>query len=264
MNAQAVPFDLSPPSGTTPERRNALLLEAFKVALAEPGEQRLYRAGKLSGLFPSRAGAAHDAAEFALQAGYLEKTRTETKGKTDIDWVKLTPAGVAFVHDQDSPRAVLLELRDTLASARSGIPASLEWMRADFEAFATQAALQLQKVAEKVDALAARVEEALRRADAIGPALSPEMDDLVPWGLQALTYLDQRRETGAARECDLPELFAAIGRTHPEMSRGEFHDGLRRLRDNGAIRLLPSLGDDLHEPEYALLDGAAMLYYAKR
>ena len=44
-----------------------------------------------------------------------------------------------------------------------------------------------------------------------------------------------------------------------------FHEGLRRLNDCRAIQLRPagSLGD-LAQPEFALLDGAAVLYFAAR
>src|SRR5438067_12803103 len=37
-------------------RRTELLLDALKAAIATPGEHRLFRSGKLAGLFPSRAG----------------------------------------------------------------------------------------------------------------------------------------------------------------------------------------------------------------
>ena len=46
----------------------------------------------------------------------------------------------------------------------------------------------------------------------------------------------------------------------------QFHDGLRRLTDYHAVTLLPFAGpvDALAEPEYALLDGKTVLYYATR
>ena len=50
------------------------------------------------------------------------------------------------------------------------------------------------------------------------------------------------------------------------MTLSEFHDGLRRLDDLRAISLRPFSGrpEELSEPEYALLDGANVLYYATR
>jgi hypothetical protein len=45
-----------------------------------------------------------------------------------------------------------------------------------------------------------------------------------------------------------------------------FHDGLRRLSDCKTMRLLPFSAppEQLPEPEYALLDGTAVVYYASR
>ena len=260
--ASSTPKPSFPSTGR--DRRTDVILDALKLALATPGEHRLFRAGKLTGLFASRVGAAGEAATFAVQDGYLEKTRTEIKGKSEIEWVRLTPRGVEFVHSHDSPRAVLVELRETLALARNGIPMWLEQMRVEFEDFAARCDQQLQQFGQRLDSLTERVEEALRRADAAGPALSNEMSVIVPWGFDALTYLDQRRESGAMTECPLPELFAALQLHHEGLSLSLFHDGLRRLRDASSIRLLPALGVELTEPEYALLDGANMLYYAKR
>ena len=64
----------------------------------------------------------------------------------------------------------------------------------------------------------------------------------------------------------MPELFAAVRRAAPELSLGDFQTGLRRLGDHRALALLPFQGpaDTLPEPEFALLDGASVLYYAAR
>ena len=85
------------------DRVMEVLLQALKSAQARPEEQRLYRSGKLAGLFGSRVGPSGEAAARALREGLLEVVRTETKGKTVLDWVRLTPAGVEFIHDNESP-----------------------------------------------------------------------------------------------------------------------------------------------------------------
>src|SRR2546428_6916529 len=78
------------------------LLAALRAALTA-GEQRLYRSGKLDGLFPGRTGTASAAAQQALRDGLLEVVRTETKGRTTIDWVRIAPRGVDFLHEHESP-----------------------------------------------------------------------------------------------------------------------------------------------------------------
>lgn len=248
------------------DRLTETLLDALKSALAAPREERLFRAGKLTGLFPGRVGVSAEAAAKALRDGLLEITRTETKGKTVIEWAKLTPRGVEFLHDHESPVRALHELRDVLRATQAGLPAWVAETRQTLARLSEQITEDARKFQAKLDALTQRVEEALRRLEAKGPSLPPAVTTTAPWAADALTYLDHRRLTGANGHCPLPELFAALGEKHPELSIGTFHDGLRRLQRERVLRLAPFAGapSDLPQPEYALLDGATLLYYATR
>ena len=67
------------------DKATEALIDALKQCLADPAEQRLFKTGKLDGLFASRGGANSEAAARAVQEGLLEVVRTETKGKTTID-----------------------------------------------------------------------------------------------------------------------------------------------------------------------------------
>src|SRR5712692_3483810 len=107
------------------DRLTDTMLDALKAALAAPGEERLFRAGKWTGLFPGRVGVSAEAAAKALRDGLLEITRTEAKGKTVIEWAKLTPRGVEFLHQHESPVRALHELRDVLRTTQAGLP---EWV----------------------------------------------------------------------------------------------------------------------------------------
>src|SRR5947199_10683398 len=98
----------------TSDKEEFAVLQALKQALAEPGAQRLYRSGKLPGLFPTRTGANAAAAAQAVGDGLLEVVRMEEKGKLSVAWVRPTPAGVSFLHAHESPRAVLEELHAAL------------------------------------------------------------------------------------------------------------------------------------------------------
>ncbi|MCS6850293.1 MAG: FUSC family protein [Gemmataceae bacterium] len=241
------------------------IVAALKEALATPGEQRLFRAGKLAGLFPGRGGVHAAAARQALRDGLLETVRTETKGKTVIEWVRLTPRGVEFLHAHESPLAVLRDVRALLQNTREGIPAWLADVCRQLEELNRRLAADIGRVAQQLEALTHRVEEALRRAALLTPTL-PDGSDAVPWAREVVQYLERRQAVGAAGECPLPELFAALKANHPELSLVAFHDGLRWLRDLKAIRLLPfpSPPTQLTEPEYALPDGAEVLYFVAR
>jgi hypothetical protein len=243
-----------------------LLLEALKQALAGSGEERLFRGGKLPGLFPARSGAAGDAAALALREGLLEIARTETRGKTTTEWVKVTPRGVSFLHEKESPIRVLRELLDVLKASQDGVPTWLAEIRQSLKTLEAHLVEDTQRWTNRLEALSRRVEEALRRTNEPLPTLSDGMAAVVPWGVDALTYLSQRHAGGATTDCPLPELFQAVSQRHAALSVTDFHNGLRRLHDRGSLKLVPLTrpAHELAEPEYALVDGTAVYYYVTR
>jgi hypothetical protein len=248
------------------DKVSEIVLDALKSALGEPGEQRLFRSGKLAGLFPARSGANAEAAAWALGDGLLEVVRTESRGKLSVDWVRPTPRAVDFVHDHESPRRAMEDLRTALQASREAVPVWLAEMRGDLQALASRLSEEAQRWTHRLDTLSQRVEEALRRAEAGESPPVKGQGATIPWASEALGYLDRRRDSGAPGHCPLPELFAALRHHHAELSMKGFHEGLRRLHDRRALRLLPFTGqpNTLPEPEYALLDGGAVLYYATR
>jgi hypothetical protein len=247
------------------DRATESLLAALRQALAAGAEQRLYRSGKLEGLFAGRGGPAGEAAAAALREGLLEAVRTEVKGKTAIDWVRLTPRGVDFLHQHESPTAALHELRAALRSGRDAVPVWLAEMRAGLQALDDRLAADAQKWQQRLEALTRRVEDTLRRLEDAVPPVPRDVLDAHPWALDALNYLDRRRNGGATADCALPELYEAVRRQHPGLAIGAFHEGLRRLHERRALCLKAADGPTgLTQPEFALFDGGAVLYYAAR
>ena len=59
------------------ERITEIVVNALRRALAEPGEHRLYKSGKLDGLFPGRGGVNGEAALGAVRDGLFAITGTE-------------------------------------------------------------------------------------------------------------------------------------------------------------------------------------------
>src|SRR5436309_2047472 len=109
MDAVPPPYsDMPEPIAGSPivaERRSELLLDGLKMAIASSGEHRLFRFGRLAGLFPSRAGLSAEAAGLALRMGLLETVRSEARGKLIVEWVQATARAVAYVHENDSPKS---------------------------------------------------------------------------------------------------------------------------------------------------------------
>ena len=94
-----------------PDKRTSILLDALRKTIGNQSEYRLFRSGKFDGLFSHRSEASAEAATLALREGYLDSIRRETKGKIVVEWVRLTPKGVEFLYEHDSPHAVLGEMR---------------------------------------------------------------------------------------------------------------------------------------------------------
>jgi hypothetical protein len=240
---------------------DSALLAALRQALAEPGEQRLCKSVRHPGLFEERG----LAAERAIHDGLLEIVRTETRGGHTTEWVKLTPAGVRFLHAHNSPRAVLTELRDALRTSREGVPGLLDSLNGQISEAMQRMTGDVARLVHRLDALSVRVEDVLQKLTAPASAPLNGIAQAVPWAADALLYLDQRSEAGAG-DCPLPELFAAIRDERRQLTLGEFHAGLRRLAEAHSVQLKPFAGSpsQLTQPEYAFLDGANVLYFVKK
>ncbi len=242
-----------------------LLLDALKIALADPREHRLFQSGKLPGLFRSRYGPPAEAALYAIKEGLFETVRTEAKGRLIVEWVRASPRGVGFVHDHDSPKAVLTDLKQLIGDTRGGVPLWMADVRTEIARLTTQFEERTREMTAKLDELARRVDAALRRIDT-APKLADPVARLIPWGETALEYLDRRAAAGAGGPCSLAELFHAVRPEVPALTVPEFHDGLRRLHDTRAVRLcgstaFPGLQAD---PEFAMLVGAELCSFVSR
>jgi len=236
-------------------------LDALKTAIEEPGEHRLFRWGKLPGLFASRAGVPGAAATAAVDERLIEITRSEARGKLIVEWVKATPNAVRYVHDHDSPKAVLRELVSVLGATQSAIPDWMEQAREEASQLTLRFEHRAQDMLDRLEKLSERVESALRRAEAAKPSLGSGMTELVRWGVAALEYLDRRAES-LTGDCPLPDLFRAMEVRCPDLTMSEFQNGLKRLHDARAVRLLP--GAIPSEPEYSFVMDNEMMWLVRR
>jgi hypothetical protein len=250
-------------SGLQTEKLTDCLLDALKYALAAPGEHRLFRAGKLEGLFPAKYGIGAEAARQALADGLIELTRTETKGKTLVEWVRATPRAVAYVDAHDTPKAVLRELKTMLGFARTGLPAWMVEAREEMVRAAAKFEEKSQALLERLDHLNRRVEAALRRQDATRIVADTPLVQVVPWANDVLEYLDQRDGAGAGWVCPLSELFHYVVDRQPGIVLAEFHNGLKRLHEARAIQLTPATAQ-MREPEFAMVVDGKLMGFATR
>lgn len=243
------------------DRATQLLIDALRQAASQAEPCPLYKTARQPGLFPSRSGAAGEAAAKALNDQLLEIVPSDSGSKAKVEYVRVTPRGVQFLCEHDSPREVLRELVLALQQTRSGLPRWAEEVQAQMRAVSHRLQQFLDRQTVALELLEKRVDAALRR---IG---SPPSDELLtPWQLDALIYLDQRRAVAGDSECPFQELFSFLRQNHAALSLPEFHRGIRRLVDRGALALSRFSGsvDQLKEPEYALLDGATVYHAVRR
>jgi hypothetical protein len=260
------PKPIAKGSNVAADKVTEALVEALHQALADSAEHRLYKSGKLEGLFAGRTGVKGDAAARALREGLLEVSRTEGKGKTTIEWVRLTPRGVEFLHEHESPLRAIQELQESLRANLDAVPRWLASLKSRLQEFETSLAADVQRAALRLETLARRVEDTLKRLAEKQTGVPDELATLVPWAAEALAYLERRRTADATTDCPLPELFAFLSQGHPSLSITAFHDGLRRLHESRVLKLAPFTGspNELHQPEFVLLDGATCYYHASR
>lgn len=242
-------------------RQTELLVHALKSALGQAEPVLLFRTAKQPGLF-SRNAEEQAVAELALAHGLLVVTRSEERGKASTAYVELTPRGVHFLQQHDSPKAVLQELVHALELTGSGMPRWASELKAQLQALSVKLDHFLTQQEQALDRLRKRAEEALRR---VGVA-SPKASTLEPWQLDLLDHLDRCHASGVHRQCSFAELFAALKAAHPDLDIPRLHAGLLHLRDRGAINLVARTDPQTHlaEPEFALLDGSDMYIAAER
>lgn len=241
------------------------ILAAIKQGMSERGEQRLFRSGKLPGLFPGRSGITTAAAAEAVRDGLIEIVRSETKGKLSTDWVRVTPKGIEFLVSRESPTRAMDELRAELRATQEGIPLWLAQIRQTLNELGKRLTDEAQRISHRLEKLSERVEEGLKRAKENSPRIPDTAAAAFPWVLDAVAYLDRRKQSGISSRCSLPELFTGLSEKDVNLTLSTFHAGLRHLHDRGLVRLVPFDGPgELPEPEYALLDGPSVFYYAAR
>lgn len=244
------------------DQRKLALVEALKVGAQAAGETRLYRRGKLPGLFAQRTRVNGEVANQAVADGLLEMTRVETVGKTSIEWVRVTPKGLEFLLDSETPTRALEELAAAFAVNQQGVAAWAAESQARIVELSQQIASEATAMRTRLDQMALQVQAALARLETNKTEAVPAT---VPWGPEMLDHLERRRQVGLGTRCPLADLFTTLRDHYAELSIKDFHAGLRALHLTNTIALLPSTGNgDTPGPEYALLDGPAVYYYVAR
>jgi hypothetical protein len=230
------------------DRNAPLNLEALNRALAEPAGLPLYALKGETGLFPLTA-PGRRAAQTCIEAGYLQTLRTETRGKTSIEICAITDHGVEYLRQQQSPRQVLEACLHAI----------------DQRGFEMVELLTLtRRCQQTLESLKAHVGKVLAELPDVDPPALQKRAETAGWQTETLTQLSDWQRSHGHEDCPLPELYERARQRTPDLTLGQFQDGLRALHERGRIYLYPWTGP-LHEipdPSVALLVGHAVVFYA--
>jgi len=250
----------------------SIALEGLAQALTDPAPRLLISGGQTRGFFKAkgRAQTVRAAARLSEERGWVVGTGEWVgKGDKQSEKYRLTPAGLQAVLSRNEAAVLLRNLAHGLQQQVEQVGA----MREQLAAFAEQA----QPVAEAVAELAKRlqppdVEQLVRKLVAAvrtpesppAPARSPAgTTGETDWFDEVVRLAREQRQRDRYQPPSLPQVYTAIRAKHPALSLGQFHDGLRALRDQGRIRLTPYTRAlaSIDDPRNALfLDGEVMYY----
>jgi hypothetical protein len=239
------------------DKSSQILLDGLTRAAAEPGGYPLFGQRKTPGLFPATVPARLAAAR-CKDEGYLHVVKTLARGKKSQEICAITEKGLAYLLTQVSPRKVLEELVGVLRDKERQLSAL------------AQAAQEWQAGLAKTQTLIAEVLRQLLKPQAPSEAAPVSNGALHSssaadtWLSVAQLHLRRQAQSSVSGDCPLPELYGQAVRCTPSLTVGQFHDGLRRLREQEQIYLHPWTGPlyEMPEPAYALLVGHEVAYYA--
>jgi hypothetical protein len=224
-----------------PNRSVQFLLTALSRAVAEPAGLPLLASRSQPGFFASTS-AGRQAAQHCQDAGFLQLVATEARGPSSPALYQITEKGLQHLLSNAPPKQLLEDFLRVLEARQA--------QAADLVAAARQMQSSLEGLHGSISRLLAGVE-----TPSPPPPSGPET-----WAAVCQEGLGGWRGAG---DCPLPELFRLVTATNP-LTIGQFHDGLRRLHETARIYLHPWTGPlyDLPEPQFALLIGHLVAYYA--
>jgi hypothetical protein len=236
-------------------------LEALAQALAEPASRVLVGAGKTLGFFSGKG--KETAANLCKDQGWLEPTGEFVgKGAKSKEKYRLTAAGIRAVLEQSEPLQLLRSLSGSLESQVTALRSTQE-----------QLGQMLKSVGPLADSVAAlerrlqppNVEHLQRLMSGQTPSATAHRDPPSDGWLDRVVQLaGEQRQRDRFQPLPLPTLYQQLRQLNSNLTLGQFHDGLRKLREQQRIRLVPFTRAlaQIDDPRNALFLDGEVMYYA--
>jgi hypothetical protein len=254
-----------------------LALDALARLLADPAPKILYGSKSVAGVFKGGSAAEKAAARLCLDNSWLEPSgQFAGKGKTRKELYRLTREGLQAVLARQDPTKLLSELNQRLADLDAQCPHivqaveknlhhALEQIKNAFqEALQPLAGLKdlgeikkhLGQILDKVKPVP--VEELLAKLPPAAPRTGPPSENQADWGNAVVHMVAEQEQRNRFQRLTLSQVFKQLRASHPNLTLGQFHDGLRRLHEEHRIRLGP------YTQALATLDDPANALYLDR
>src|SRR5262245_10743306 len=172
-----------------------LVLEALERAAAEPVGLPLFGTKSRPGLFSAGASGKR-AAALCKEQGFLSSLRTETKGKSTIEFCAISEKGLTHLLVETNPKRVL----EAIVQAVDARSAQLDELLAS----ARQAQGTLQSIKETATQLVRHLQNA-GSAQLVHP--NGTANGAPSWLTKVLGHLADWHQKRALEDCPLPELY---------------------------------------------------------
>jgi hypothetical protein len=241
------------------DRSTPLIIAALSRAVTDPRGVPLHGTRGSPGLFPGSAAARH-AARIAKEQDLLRVVGNGKRGKNQVEICAITDNGLAYLLRRVNPKQVLEDLVTALEGRQQQVSAlvvAAQQTRADLERLrnTTEKVLQSVGVGEPVAPSTAV-------AHCNGSSKVPTA--AADWVEAIVRFLTDWQAAHPTEDCPLPHLYRYARPVAGALSIGQFHDGIRRLYDDGRIYLHPWTGPlhDIPEPSLTLMVGHEIAYYS--
>jgi hypothetical protein len=253
---------------------DAVTLRALAALVADPAPRVMHGSSKQPGIFAGAGAAMKAAARQCLENGWLEPTGAFAgKGKSRKELYRLTAAGLQEVLSRSDPRSLLESLGerlDKLHEDSAQLPAKIA------ELTNTAAALQhsMQQSTAALRTALLQAEERLKPPDLeylrqvlteSAPTAPNAPNSTADWTEEVLRLATEQKQRHLFQRLTLPQIYNQLRTKFPDLPLGEFHDGMRRLHEQGRIRLGPYTQAlaTLDDPRNALYLDREVKYYVE-
>jgi hypothetical protein len=246
------------------EKLQNQLLDALRKAI-DGTPHRLQGSAKAPGLFPGGQTGAK-LIQRARGEGLLQEVPSpeppasgKSKAKPPV-YVILTDRGRQLVLDQDNPAKLLTGLRERLDTQGAALAAAIQdargqlsTLRESIDQLERSLATRSTHYQQTTQAFCSVLDRLASQPAPAAPQVAPQSGtSTAGWLDEVVPFVAAQKRLNSFERPNLKRVYEHLRETHPTLTIGEFHDGLRALHQHRRIRLDPytqalaTLMDPLH------------------